>query len=234
MAFPTSSSDFSPQQAMGLRTRCRSFAFLEHNGEPWTAFLVTYPESDRHWKGHFMFRSAMHAPDAGEIRTADLFVENSEEAIDARARSLGRPMLEALLNSALHTLQKHRVTDTYAKWFRDLLSKHTTHLSTFRASDPSRSMQELKSLYESYCADQVSHFIALIEPDAFKHFVERLLDGREIDFRARDRFQLSMIVVQEIERRLPLPPFEVWVEDYLAKRGEYDRYTHQLHNGELP
>ena len=203
MAFPTSSSDFSPQQAMGLRTRCRSFAFLEHNGEPWTAFLVTYPESDRHWKGHFMFRSAMHAPDSGEIRTADLFVENSEEAIDMRARNLGRPMLEALLSSALHTQQ-------------------------------TRSLQELKKLYEAYRSDQVSHFIALVHPDDFKVFVEKMLEGRQIDFRARDRIQLSMIVVQEIQRMLPLPPFEVWMDDYLAHRSEYERYAHQLHNGELP
>ena len=37
-----------------------------------------------------------------------------------------------------------------------------------------------------------------------------------------------MIVVQELERILPLPPFEVWVEDYLANRGEYHRYTDAL------
>jgi hypothetical protein len=89
-------------------------------------------------------------------------------------------------------------------------------------------------LYDSYRADQVSHLIALIQPEAFRHVVEKLLDGREIDFRARDRFQLAMIVVQELERMLALPPFEVWVEDYLAHRDEYDRYTTALHSGGLP
>jgi hypothetical protein len=44
-----------------------------------------------------------------------------------------------------------------------------------------------------------------------------------------------MSIVQDIERRLPLPPFEVWVEDYLANADEYDRYTRALHgSGELP
>jgi hypothetical protein len=172
------------------------------------------------------------APETGEIHTADLFVETSEAAIDARARSLGRPLLEALLQSALHTHQSRRgVSGEYVRWFRDLLGKHATHLSSERASD---SMQKLKSQYDSYRTDQVSHLIALIEPDAFKLVVEKMLDGREIDFRARDRFQLAMIVVQELERRLKLPPFEVWVEDYLAHRGEHERYTHQLHHGELP
>ena len=76
--------------------------------------------------------------------------------------------------------------------------------------------------------------VALIEPDVFKHVVEKMLDGRDIDFRARDRFQLAMSVVQELERRLPLPPFEVWAEDYLAQSEEHERYTRLLHSGELP
>ena len=238
MHFPSSNSDRAPQLAKSAafnRTRCRSFCFLEHNGEPWTAFLVTYPETDTHWKGHFMFRSALMAPDSGEVRTADLFVENSEAAIDARARSLGRPLLEALLQSALHTQPSRRsMSNDYVRWFRDLLSKHSAQLTNERSNDPARSVQRLKTLYDSYRADQVSHLIALIEPDSFRHAVEKLLDGREIDFRARDRFQLAMIVVRELESRLPLPTFEVWVEDYLAHRAEYDRYTATLHSGDLP
>ncbi|MGQ0562432.1 MAG: hypothetical protein ACT443_11220 [Gemmatimonadota bacterium] len=182
-----------------------------------------------------MFRSALKAPDAGEIRTADLFVENSEAAIDARARSLGRPLLQALLQSALHTQQSKRgVSGEYVRWFRDLLAKHAAQLSSDRSHDPARSMQRLKQLSDSYRADQVSHLIALIEPDAFRHVVEKLLAGREIDFRARDRFQFAMIVVQELERRLPLPPFEAWAEDFLAHRDQYDLYTERLHQGELP
>ena len=238
MAFPTSNPDSSPPHAARgafSRTRCRSFCFLEHDGEPWTAFLVTYAESEAHWKGHFMFRSAAMPPDSGEIRTADLFVENSEAAIDARARGLGRPLLEALLQSALHTQQARRgMSGEYVRWFRELLGKHATQLSSDRSSDPTRSVQRLKSLYDSYRTDQVSHLIALIEPDIFRQVVEKMLAGREIDFRARDRFQLAMIVVQELERMLPLPAFEAWAEDYLAHRAEYERYTHQLHNGELP
>lgn len=182
-----------------------------------------------------MFRSALVAPATGEIRTADLFVENSEAAIDARARGLGRPLLEALLASALHAQQSKRgMSGEYVRWFRDLLSKHSTHLASDRGNDPARSMQRLEQLYDSYRTDQVSHLIALIEPDVFKHVVEQMLDGRDIDFRARDRFQLAMSVVQELERRLPLPPFEVWAEDYLAQREEHERYTRLLHSGELP
>lgn len=239
MAFPTSNPDPAatpmPRAAALLRTRCRSFCFLEHNGEPWTAFLVTFPEAENHWKGHFMFRSAVMDPEAGEIRTADLFVETSEAAIDARARGLGRPLLEALLQSALHTLQSKRgVSSEYVRWFRELLGKHAAQLSSDTSTDPARAMQRLRTLYDSYRTDQVSHLIALIEPDSFRHVVDKLLAGREIDFRARDRFQLAMIVVQELERMLPLPSFEVWAQDFVAHRDEYERYSYQLHNGELP
>lgn len=239
MPFPTSSPDRLPVQAMKsivhTRTRCRSFCFLEHNGEPWTAFLVTYADAETHWKGHFMFRSALMAPDSGEIKTADLFVENSEAAIDARARGLGRPLLDALLNSALKTQQSKRgMSSGYVRWFRDVLAKHAAQLTGDRPADPTLSMQRLKSLYDSYRTDQVSHLIALIEPETFKQVVEKMLAGRVIDFRARDRFQLAMIVVQELERMLPLPTFEAWTEDYLANPTEYDRYAGALHAGELP
>jgi hypothetical protein len=233
---PHSESSLPPTRTAALtRSRCRSFCFLDLNGEPWTAFLVTFTQSDGYWRGHFRFRNAMMPPDAGEIRTADLFVETSEEAVDQRARSLGRPLLESLLQSAVHTHQQRRgVTNSYAKWFRELLSRSAQQHAEDAVSDPERSLQRMKSLYESYRTDQVSHLIALTDPNDFRAVVEKLLDGREIDFRARDRFQLAMIVVQEIEKRLPLPPFEVWVEDYLRAPHVYDAYARDLHSGALP
>ena len=66
-------------------------------------------------------------------------------------------------------------------------------------------------------------------PEDFRALVDRFLDGKRIDFRTRDRFQMAMAVVQELERRLPLPPFEVWVEDFMAHADEYARYSHRLH-----
>ncbi|HEY0808829.1 MAG TPA: hypothetical protein VGD49_01660 [Longimicrobiales bacterium] len=238
MSAPTPHPESSPpatRTAALTRSRCRSFCFLELNGEPWTAFLVTYNQTDGYWRGHFMFRNALMAPETGEIRTADLFVETTEEAVDARARSLGRPLLESLLQSAVHTHEQRRgVTNTYAKWFRDLLWRSAQQHAEDAVTDPSRSLQRMKSLYESYRTDQVSHIIALTDPADFRALVEKLLDGREIDFRARDRFQLAMIVVQELEKRLPLPPFEVWVEDYLRRPAVYDQYARELHSGALP
>jgi len=216
--------------------RERSFCFLERGGERWTTFLVTRVAEDGRWRGYFSFRLASGGED-DEVRTADLFIEDTEAEVDARARGLGRPLLLALLESAVHTRERRRaLTPDMRKWFRDLLAEHAAELvPDIGQPDTELTVAHLRSLYDSYRVDQVAHLIALVEPEDFRALVNRLLEGREIDFRAGDRFQLAMIVVQELERRLPLPTFEVWVEDYLAHREEYQRYTYQLHReGQLP
>jgi hypothetical protein len=217
------------------RGRCRSFCFLESEDRRWTVFLVTYEREDGHWRGYFTFRSADYDAGAAELRSADLFVEHSEASVDTRARALGRPLLQALLESAVHTHERRRgASADYGRWFRDLLSRRSNELSGTAVPEVNGpTYEQLRSRYESYRIDQVSHMIALIEPENFRVLCERVLDGREIDFHARDRFQLAMIVVQELERRLPLPPFEVWAEDYVRAPDVYHRYAHDLHNGVL-
>ena len=217
------------------RGRCRSFCFLEEGARRWTVFLVTYPRDDGQWRGYFSFRSAHFDARGAELRTADLFVENTETAVDARARALGRPLLQALLESTLHTHERRGGGGAdYGRWFRELLARRANELSrTGIAANTlnAASYDQLRSRYESYRIDQVAHLIALLDPADFRSLVERLLDGREIDFHARDRFQLAMIVVQELEQRLPLPPFEAWAEDYLARAEIYDQYADALHDG---
>jgi len=228
-----------------VRTRCRSFCFLEREGSRWTAFLITYQRSEGSWRGYFTFRSAVAGTAAlAEVRTADLFVERSEEEVDARARGLGRPLLLALLDSALDIDERRRGdSPDVQRWFREILRRHSEERSQSGVvalpgrgpPDSAPSLSHLRSLYQSYRVDQVAHLIALLEPADFEELVEIRLAGRRLDFQSHDRFQLAMTVVQDLERRLPLPPFEVWVEDYLAHPDEYRRYTFALHGaGELP
>jgi len=228
----------------GVRSRCRSFCFLEREGVRWTAFLITYQRAEGHWRGHFTFRSAIEgSPDLAEVRTADLFVERAEDEVDARARSLGRPIVLALLESALDTHERRRgYSPDVQRWFRDMLRRHSadrsrsgvTSASNRQGGEP-HTLEELHALYESYRLDQVAHLIALVQPDVFREIVELRLEGRRIDFNSRDRFQLAMTVVQDLERRLPLPPFEAWVEDYLGHIEEYQSYSRALHgDSDLP
>lgn len=214
------------------RTRCRSFCFLERGGGRWTAFLITYLRPDGYWRGYFTFRSGSAESAAeGEVRTADLFVEETEQDVDQRARGLGRPLLTALLDSALETTERRRgYSPQLHRWFRELLSERSDRRLHGGGKPPG--LAELRSLYESYRLDQVAHLIALLDPDQFRELVEILLDGRRIDYRERDRFQLAMNVVQDLERRLPLPPFELWAEDYLRQPEVYRRYAQALHGGD--
>ena len=226
------------QGSLLARERRRSFCFLEREGERWTAFLCTYPAAEGGWRGHFAFRSGGGAEvGEDEVRTAVLFVEASESEVDARARGLGRPLVRALLDSALHAQERRRgFSPDLRRWVRELLVRHAAGtLPVMDSPAEERSLSQLHSLYDSYRLEQVMHLIALVQPDDFRALVERLLDGREIDFRARDRFQLAMSVVQELERALPLPPFETWLEDYLRAPDVYRVYSHALHHdSELP
>jgi hypothetical protein len=96
-------------------------------------------------------------------------------------------------------------------------------------------MSELRSLYASYRLDQVAHFIALVRPEDFESAVDSILEGQVFDFGAKDRLQFAMMVVEYIEKRLPLPPFEVWLEDYQAHSSGYQLYAYTLHReGRLP
>ncbi|MFO7894112.1 MAG: hypothetical protein R6U63_10270 [Longimicrobiales bacterium] len=215
------------------RARRRSFTFLERDGERWSVFLATYAGDDGRWRGYFTFRTGAEALSGEEIRTADLFVESDEADVDARARGLGRPLLNSLLESALHTRQRQKESGPdMGGWFRQVLADRSEQLTmpVESVTDPSR--QHLESLYDSYRIDQVSHLIALLDPSDFGDLVDRMLEGREIDFRASDRLQLAMLVVQELERHLPLPPFDVWAEDYTAHPETYQRYSHALHREE--
>lgn len=192
---------------------------------------MTFPDPQDRWRGYFAFRSSNGSTDLEDVRTADLFVESSEGEVDARARGLGKPLLAALLESALHTRERRLANSPdNRRWFRQLLARHAAELVPEGLRGAETPLQQhLHSLYDSYRLDQVAHLIALMEPGRFRELVDDFLDGRPIDFQARDRFQLAMLVVQELEALLPLPPFEVWADDYLAHREEYQRYAHALH-----
>src|SRR5438105_15283286 len=90
----------STETLLGARMRRRTFGVLDRGETSWTFFLVTYADPGGSWRGHFEFRSAESVTEEEEVRTAALFIEPSEGDVDTRARGLGRPLLQALLESA--------------------------------------------------------------------------------------------------------------------------------------
>lgn len=193
------------------------------------------------WHGYFSFRPKDGELADDEVRTADIFLERSESEIDQKARSLGRPLLAGLLASAIHTREKEDGgSPRLRRWFRKMLAENSRELAGEwpegeAEAEGSLDLTQLRSLYASYRLDQVCHFIALLQPEDFQGAVDRILEGKPFDFRARDQLQFSMMVVEFIEGHLPLPPFETWAEDYMAHQGEYALYAHTLHReGRLP
>ncbi|MCG6955217.1 MAG: hypothetical protein LJF04_04420 [Gemmatimonadetes bacterium] len=224
-----------------VHERRRSVAFLEHEGEPWSCFLVTYSAARDAWHGYFSFRPGNGETAEDEVRTTDIFIEASEAEIHDKARGLGRPLLGGLLASAIHTSRAGQARSSKLRLrFRELLAENAREISGDWSEEghelPSaEDLDGLHSLYASYRLDQVCHFIGLVDPQDFETAVDRILEGESVDFRASDRIQFAMMVVEHIERHLPLPPFEVWAKDYLCSPDAYRLYTHTLHReGRLP
>ena len=224
-----------------VHERRRSVAFLEHEGEPWSCFLVTYPAAYDAWHGYFSFRPGSGEAAEDEVRTTDIFIEASEAEIHDKARGLGRPLLAGLLASAVHTSRSGSGGSSRLRLrFRELLAENAREISgdweeEGRLPPSPDDLDRLRSLYASYRLDQVCHFICLVDPQDFEVAVDRILEGERIDFRTSDRLQFAMMVVAHIERHLPLPTFEVWARDYLGSPDAYRLYTHTLHReGRLP
>ena len=78
--------------------------FLEHEGGSWSCQLVVR-EAEQGFRGHLVFRRSGDGAGA-EVITTDVFVEDTEAELRERARALGRPLLAALLGSALHLARK--------------------------------------------------------------------------------------------------------------------------------
>ena len=224
------------EHALIDRSRRRSLGFLDWEQETWSCFLVTFVGRDGQWHGHLAFRPQDGDGESDEVRTADIFIEASEAEIDHKARGLGRPLFRALLSSSLHTSQGAEAGQSpkTRRWFKKLLLENSKELSASAEERPNDAegeldTAELRSLYQSYRLDQVCHFITLVDPKSFEAAVDSILEGQRVDFGAKDRLQLGMLVIEYIEARIPMPPFEVWVEDFLANREEYVIYTHTLH-----
>lgn len=223
-----------------LREHRRSVAFLQSQGDAWACFLVTVPAGDGSWRGYFSFRPSHGDVDEDEVRTTEIFIEGSEAEIHEKARGLGRPLLTGLLESALFSSGGDGGAPPLRGRFRSLLVQNSLEIAGDWCNDEEPSIEEreldrLRSLYASYRLDQVAHFICLVDPTAFEVAVDAILDGESIDFLAKDRMQYAMMVVDHIEAMLPLPNFETWVTDFLAKPETYRLYTHTLHReGRLP
>jgi len=213
--------------------------FLDIEETRWACYLVTYQTGAQRWCGYLTFRN-----DSGErtqtVRTTNMFIESGEREIERKARQLGRPLLSGLLASALNTRPDHRKAARVRGWVQEALGRRRNQDRVRGGAAPADGHVStdvdavLRSRYETYCLDQITHLVTLIPEAAWAEVVEELVKGASFAFRSKDRLQFSLLVVQRLEGLLRLPPFEVWRADYQRHRAEHERYRHELQSGEAP
>lgn len=81
----------------------------------------------------------------------------------------------------------------------------------------------LRAKYLDYCSAQVADILLILTPDEI--FVLAQEAAREADRSGDlDYEEIVQLATQRISRKLTLPPFEVWLEDYRAHPEFYDQY----------
>lgn len=97
------------------------------------------------------------------------------------------------------------------------------HSAGERSPDPEADERVLRAKYLDYCSAQLADLLLYLSPDEIFLLAEKA---------ARDRGETSagsysdMVEVATgwVGDRVTLPPYEVWVEDYIANPEYYERY----------
>ena len=97
--------------------------------------------------------------------------------------------------------------------------------------DPGRT-EVLKAKYLDYCSAQVADLLLFLSPDEIYLIAQRAAqesgDLGEVSYT-----RMVQIATQWLSRKIILPPFEVWVEDYLTHPDRYEEYFMGLWESEL-
>lgn len=90
----------------------------------------------------------------------------------------------------------------------------------------------LKAKYLDFCSAQVAEILLLLSPDEM--FVLAQDAAREAGVGGDLRYdQIVDLATERVSRKLALPAFEVWVEEYQADPERYEEYLMGLWETEL-
>lgn len=90
----------------------------------------------------------------------------------------------------------------------------------------------LRAKYLDYCSAQLADLLLFLTPDEIYLIAQRAArergDASEVSYT-----RMVEVATEWLSRKIVLPPFEVWVEDYLAHPGRYEEYFMGLWESEL-
>ena len=90
----------------------------------------------------------------------------------------------------------------------------------------------LRAKYLDYCSAQVADLLLFISPDEIYLLAQRAAQERgdpgEVSY-----MRMVQVATEWLSEKMALPPFEVWVQDYLAHPDRYEEYFLGLWESEL-
>ena len=98
-------------------------------------------------------------------------------------------------------------------------------------ADPPGS-EVLKAKYLDYCSAQVADLLLFLSPDEIYLISQRAAPEQGATGEA-SYTRMVQVATEWLSRKIRLPPFEVWVQDYLTHPDRYDEYLMGLWESEL-
>jgi hypothetical protein len=98
--------------------------------------------------------------------------------------------------------------------------------------DSDEPLHVLRAKYHDYCSAQVADLLVYMSPDEIYLLAHRAYreEGGEGDI---SYAEMVRVATDWLARRVALPPFEVWVEDYRAHPDQYEEYLMGLWESEV-
>ena len=90
-------------------------------------------------------------------------------------------------------------------------------------SDSDEPLHILRAKYHDYCSAQVADLLVYMSPDEIYLLAHRAYreEGGEGEI---SYAEMVRVATDWLSRRVALPPFEVWLEDYRAHPEQYQEY----------
>jgi hypothetical protein len=98
-----------------------------------------------------------------------------------------------------------------------------------RLNEPERL---LRAKYLDYCSAQVADILLLLSPDEI-YVLAQEAAGEVGSPEDLGYGRIVELATGRVFKKLALPPFEVWVQDYRSNPGRYDQYLMGLWESEL-
>lgn len=94
------------------------------------------------------------------------------------------------------------------------------------------SLEILRAKYHDYCSAQLADLLLYLSPDEIYLLAQRA-SRDEGDVHPPSYEQMVQSATAWLSRKVVLPPFEIWLEDYRAHPERYEAYFMGLWKSEL-